>query len=374
MNRISLILLSAGNSTRFALPVKKQWLYQGEIPLWLHVARQFEAAYDFLEIIVTGHPEELGYMRSFADYTFVAGGASRQASLSNALAEAQGEWVMVSDIARCCLDRAMIERILHRCGEADCIVPALKAVDTVYEGDRPVDRERIRLIQTPQLSRTALLRTAISRGEEYTDESSAILAAGGKLLFVEGSRRARTLTHPQDLKALECLTPPASISFTGFGMDIHAFEGGKPMVLGGVPIDAPMGFKAHSDGDVAIHALIDALLGAAGMGDIGEHFPDSDPRWAGADSTRLLQAVLERIRECGLSPLHADLTIVAQVPRLGPYKEAIRRKLAHILGLMPARVNVKATTAEKMGFIGREEGIAVHAVATLGIYDWSQHV
>jgi 2-C-methyl-D-erythritol 4-phosphate cytidylyltransferase/2-C-methyl-D-erythritol 2,4-cyclodiphosphate synthase len=374
MKQISLILLAAGNSTRFALPVKKQWLYQGEMPLWLHVARQFEAAHDFLEIIVTGPPEELGYMRGFADYTFVEGGASRQASLSNALAEAQGEWVMVNDIARCCLDRAMLERILRRCGEADCIVPALKAIDTVYEGDRPVDRERIRLIQTPQLSRTALLRTAISRGEEYTDESSAIHAAGGKLLFVEGSQRARKLTHPQDLKALECLIPPASISFTGFGMDIHAFEGGKPMVLGGIPIDAPMGFKAHSDGDVAIHALIDALLGAAGMGDIGEHFPDSDPRWAGADSTRLLRAVLERIRGCGLSPLHADLTIVAQVPRLGPYKEAIRRKLAHILGLMPARVNVKATTAEKMGFIGREEGIAVHAVATLGIYDWSQHV
>jgi 2-C-methyl-D-erythritol 4-phosphate cytidylyltransferase/2-C-methyl-D-erythritol 2,4-cyclodiphosphate synthase len=374
MNRTSLILLAAGSSTRFALPVRKQWLYQGEIPLWFHVARAFEAVGNFREIIITGHPDELGYMRQFADYTFVPGGASRQASLLNALDAVQSEWVLVSDIARCCLDREMLQRVLSHCGEADCIAPALPAIDTVYEEDRPVDREKIRLIQTPQLSRSALLREALSRGQEFTDESSAVHAAGGRVLLVEGSAKARKLTYPQDLKHLECLIPPAAQTFTGFGMDIHAFEPGKAMVLGGVPIDAPMGFKAHSDGDVAIHALIDALLGAAGMGDIGEHFPDTDPRWAGADSTRLLQAVLERIRGCGLIPLHADLTLIAQVPRLGPYKEPIRRKLARMLGLMPARVNVKATTAEKMGFIGREEGVAVQATATLGIYDWSQKV
>ncbi|WP_292657079.1 bifunctional 2-C-methyl-D-erythritol 4-phosphate cytidylyltransferase/2-C-methyl-D-erythritol 2,4-cyclodiphosphate synthase [Nitratifractor sp.] len=372
MSKPSLILLAAGSSTRFGLPVKKQWLYQGEIPLWLLVARQYQEAFGFEEIIVTGHPDELAYMKQFADYTFVPGGSSRQASLANALKRVSREWVLVNDIARCCLDEAMVKRVLEKKGEADCIVPALQAVDTVYYENRPVERNAVRLIQTPQLSRTPILRKALDLEETFTDESSAIHAAGGRILFVEGSSRARKLTHPGDLHQLDCLIPPASRTLTGYGLDIHAFEAGKPMVLGGVPIDSPVGFKAHSDGDVAVHALIDALLGAAGMGDIGEHFPDTDPCWKGADSMELLEEVLSRIRSCGLVPLQADLTILAQVPKLGPYKTQIRQQLARTMGLLPARVNVKATTAEKMGFVGREEGVAVHAVATLGIYDWSK--
>jgi len=372
VGKISLILLAAGSSTRFGLPVKKQWLYQGEIPLWFHVARQYQEAFGFDDIIVTGHPDELAYMKQFADYTFVPGGASRQESLANALEQVHSEWVLVNDIARCCLDRALIRRVLEKKGEADCIVPALRAVDTVYYEDRPVDRAAVRLIQTPQLSRTAILREALATGGSFTDESSAIHAAGGRVLFVEGSQRARKLTHPEDLRQLDCLIPPAPRTLTGYGLDIHAFEAGKPMILGGVPIDSPVGFKAHSDGDVAVHALIDALLGAAGMGDIGEHFPDTDPRWKGADSMKLLDTVITRIRGCGLEPRQADLTILAQIPKLGPYKERIRQRLAQALNLLPARVNVKATTAEKMGFVGREEGITVHAVATLGIYDWSK--
>ena len=372
MGATSLILLAAGSSTRFGLPVKKQWLYQGEIPLWLYVTRQYQEAFGFDDIIVTGHPDELAYMKQFADYTFFPGGASRQESLANALEQVHSEWVLVNDIARCCLDRALIRRVLEKKGDADCIVPALRAVDTVYYEDRPVDRAAVRLIQTPQLSRTAILRKALETGESFTDESSAVHAAGGRVLFVEGSQRARKLTHPEDLRQLDCLIPPAPRTLTGYGLDIHAFEAGKPMILGGVTIDSPIGFKAHSDGDVAVHALIDALLGAAGMGDIGEHFPDTDPRWKGADSMKLLDTVITRIRGCGLEPRQADLTILAQVPKLGPYKERIRQRLAQALNLLPARVNVKATTAEQMGFVGREEGIAVHAVATLGIYDWSK--
>ncbi len=374
MSKISLILLAAGDSRRFAMPVKKQWLYQRDIPLWLHVAQAFEEIGEFQDIIITGHSDELEYMRRFADYSFIPGGASRQESLRNALAQVRSSWVLVSDIARCCLDREMIKRVLSHCEEADCIVPSLSAVDTVYEDNHPVNRERIRLIQTPQLSRSALLKEALEQKEEFSDESSAIHAIGGKILHVEGSVRARKLTYPQDLKYLECLKAPATQIFTGYGIDIHAFEDGKQMVLGGVFIDSPMGFKAHSDGDVAIHALIDALLGAAGMGDIGEHFPDSDPRWKDVQSTKLLKQVLEKIQGCGLVPLHADLTIIAQAPRLVPYKEQIRRRLAQMLALPPARVNVKATTAENMGFIGRKEGVAVQAVATLGIYDWSRKI
>ena len=368
---ITLILLAAGSSSRFDLPVKKQWLYQGDRPLWSRVAEAFDLTGNFARIIVTAEAGEREYMARFADYTFVTGGSSRQESLGNALNEVETPWVLVSDVARCCPDRTLLKRILARKGESECVVPALKAVDTVYYGNAPANRDEIRLIQTPQLSRTETLRRALKEAEEFTDESSAIHALGEKVLLVEGSERAHKLTRKEDLKRLDCLIPPSKERFTGFGLDIHAFEAGKEMKLGGVTIDAPMGFKAHSDGDVAIHALIDALLGAAGMGDIGEHFPDTDPRWRGADSMELLNAVLKRIRDVGLEPRHADLTILAQTPRLGSYKERIRRTLAAALGLPPVRVNIKATTAEKMGFVGRKEGVTVHAVATLGIYDWS---
>ena len=374
MKDITLVLLAAGSSSRFDLPVKKQWIYLEERPLWVHVAETFGRTAEFARILVTAEAGEREYMSRFAPYDFLPGGASRQESLANALREVETPWVLVSDIARCCIDEAMVRRILERKGEAACIAPALPAVDTVYVEGVPADRTQVRLIQTPQLSRTESLRRALENDEEFTDESSAIHALGEKVLLVEGSPQALKLTRREDLKRLECLTPPADRSFTGFGLDIHAFEAGKTMKLGGVPIDAPMGFKAHSDGDVAIHALIDALLGAAGMGDIGEHFPDSDPRWKGADSLELLDTILSRIRGCGLEPRHADLTILAQTPRLGGYKEAIRRRLAAALGLSPARVNVKATTAEKLGFVGRKEGVAVHAVATLGIYDWRKEL
>ncbi len=374
MKDITLVLLAAGSSSRFDLPVKKQWIYLEERPLWVHVAETFGRTAEFARILVTAEAGEREYMSRFAPYDFLPGGASRQESLANALREVETPWVLVSDIARCCIDEAMVRRILERKGEAACIAPALPAVDTVYVEGVPADRTQVRLIQTPQLSRTESLRRALENDEEFTDESSAIHALGEKVLLVEGSPQALKLTRREDLKRLECLTPPADRSFTGFGLDIHAFEAGKTMKLGGVVIDAPMGFKAHSDGDVAIHALIDALLGAAGMGDIGEHFPDSDPRWKGADSLELLDTILSRIRGCGLEPRHADLTILAQTPRLGGYKEAIRRRLAAALGLSPARVNVKATTAEKLGFVGRKEGVAVHAVATLGIYDWRKEL
>ncbi|WP_457607673.1 bifunctional 2-C-methyl-D-erythritol 4-phosphate cytidylyltransferase/2-C-methyl-D-erythritol 2,4-cyclodiphosphate synthase [Nitratifractor sp.] len=374
MRETSLILLAAGSSSRFGLPVRKQWLDQGGRPLWLRVAESFAKAAEFAEILVVGGANELEYMRLHApQFHYITGGASRQESLSNALKEVRSEYLLVSDIARCCLDRELLERVLSHRGEAACVVPAIRTVDTVYYGEEPVDREAIRLIQTPQLSRVEALKRAFELGE-FTDESSAIHALGESVLFVEGSAKAHKLTTPADLKRLECLEPPSSETFTGYGLDTHAFEEGKRMVLGGVKIDAPMGFRAHSDGDVAIHALIDALLGAAGMGDIGEHFPDRDPRWKGADSAKLLETVVARILGCGFEILHADLSILAETPRLSPYKAAIRRRLAGLLGLPLRRLNVKATTSEKMGFVGRKEGVTVHAVATLRPYDWRKHL
>ena len=372
MHDITLILLAAGQSSRFALPTKKQWLYQGDRPLWQKVTDDFTDAFDFASVIVVAGREELAYMRLFADHTFVAGGNSRQASLRNALAEVTTPYVLVNDIARCCLDTEMIRRVLDARDQAACIVPALPVNDTLYLDERPIDRDRARLIQTPQLSRTEILQRALESGEEFTDESSAIVALGEPIRFVDGSTRAHKLTRIDDLPRMACLQPPRPVQLTGYGLDIHPFEEGKEMKLCGITIDSPFGFKAHSDGDVAIHALIDALLGAAGLGDIGELFPDTDAAYAGADSAALLREVVTRVRAVGFALTGCDMTILAQTPRLLPYKEAMRTSIATLTGLPQHRVNLKATTAEKLGFVGRKEGVTVHAVATLEYYDWKK--
>ncbi|RUM44040.1 MAG: bifunctional 2-C-methyl-D-erythritol 4-phosphate cytidylyltransferase/2-C-methyl-D-erythritol 2,4-cyclodiphosphate synthase [Hydrogenimonas sp.] len=373
MSDLTLVLLAAGEATRFKKPVKKQWLRIGSDPLWLHVAKAFEKMGLFQEIIITSHPDELSYMQRFGHYTFVEGASTRQDSLRNALQYVKTPLVLVSDVARACVDIAICQRLLEGLKDADCAVPVLPVSDTVYYDGQPIDRSKVFRIQTPQLSRTETLQTALQSETLFTDESSAIYHYNGKVVFVEGDTALHKLTFAEDLKHLPCLKhPDTSLSFTGNGFDVHAFEESKPMVLGGVEIDAPFGFKAHSDGDVAIHALIDALLGAAGMGDIGELFPDTDATYAGADSKELLKRVVQKIHHVGFDIIHADITIMAQTPKLAPYKVAMAQTLANILDVPATRLNVKATTTERLGFVGRQEGVAVSATATLKYFDWTQ--
>jgi 2-C-methyl-D-erythritol 4-phosphate cytidylyltransferase/2-C-methyl-D-erythritol 2,4-cyclodiphosphate synthase len=374
LSDLTLILLAAGEATRFARPVKKQWLRIGTKPLWLHVAEKFTQMSRFEKIVVAGHADEIGHMRAISDLPllFVEGGASRQASLKNALFLVDTPLVMVSDIARPCVSDGICDELVAAIAQADCAVPTIPVTDTVYYKGAPVDRSEVLRIQTPQLSRTEKLLQALETGKEFTDESSAIAHIGGRIAFVGGDEALHKLTFKEDLSQLPCLEKPDTVStFTGSGFDVHAFEPNRRMVLGGVTIDVPYGFKAHSDGDVAIHALIDALMGAAGMGDIGEHFPDTDAKWAGADSAKLLRHIVHKIYHFGYDIVHADVTIMAQKPKISPYKEAIRRRLAELLSLPPERVNVKATTTERLGFVGREEGVAVQATATLRFFDWS---
>ncbi len=374
MSDLTLILLAAGDATRFRKGVKKQWLRVGSDPLWLYVAKRFDSMNLFSKIVVASHPDEIGYMKRFGEYTFTKGGDSRQESLSNALKEVKSPLVLVSDVARACVTKSVCQRLVESIGDADCAVLALKATDTVYYDGKPIDREKLLQIQTPQLSRTDKLIYAISESKEsFTDESSAIFRSGGKVVFTEGDPSLHKLTFASDIERLPCLKgmrPDRSLTFTGSGFDVHAFEKGKKMVLCGVEIDADYGFKAHSDGDVAIHALIDALLGAAGMGDIGEHFPDSDEMYAGADSAQLLANVVKKIRDCGYEIVQADITIMAQKPKLSPYKVQMAKRVALLLGVTSQMVNVKATTTEGLGFVGRKEGVAVSATTTLKFYDW----
>lgn len=368
----TLILLGAGSSTRFGINVKKQWLVTGESPLWLHVAEHFEKNADFDKIIIVSSATEIHYMKNFADYTYVEGGNSRQASLQNALEHVQSQYVLVSDIARCCVPEEMITRILAAKEKASCIVPTLKVADTLYLDNHPIDREKVQIIQTPQLSKAKLLKEALQTETLFTDDSSAISSLGEKVHFVEGSEQAHKLTTLADLQKVTCLQAPSNKTLTGFGIDIHPFEKDKQMFLCGVAIDVDYGFKAHSDGDVAIHALIDALLGAAGMGDIGELYPDTDASYAGADSTVLLSDTVKRIRSFGFDIGNVDLTIMAEAPKLLPYKDAMKRTLASLLEIRQNYVNIKATTAEKLGFVGRKEGVTVHAVANLTYINWKE--
>ncbi|MDD5405824.1 MAG: bifunctional 2-C-methyl-D-erythritol 4-phosphate cytidylyltransferase/2-C-methyl-D-erythritol 2,4-cyclodiphosphate synthase [Sulfurovaceae bacterium] len=364
MQDITLILLGAGNSTRFNAPVKKQWIYIKDDPLWLFVAKQFEK-YNFGDTIIVSSFDEIKYMKYFASYTYIEGGKTRQESLCNALSQVKTQFVLVSDVARCCIDHDMIGRILGAKGISDCIVPAIEIADTLYIDNKPADREKAKLIQTPQLSVTHLLKQALDSKQTFTDDSSAMASIGKNILFVEGSLSAHKLTTKNDLTKLPCLNHASDKTLIGFGLDIHPFEENKQMVLCGVKIDSLFGFKAHSDGDVAIHAIIDALLGAAGMGDIGELYPDTSSEYKNIDSALLLKDTVKKINSFGFKIEHIDITILAQIPKITPYKEKMRASLASLLGIQARHTNIKATTAEKLGFVGRNEGVTVHAVATL---------
>ncbi|DAB31048.1 MAG TPA: bifunctional 2-C-methyl-D-erythritol 4-phosphate cytidylyltransferase/2-C-methyl-D-erythritol 2,4-cyclodiphosphate synthase [Sulfurimonas sp. UBA12504] len=372
MSDLTLVLLAAGTSSRFGLQVKKQWLRIDHKPLWQFVAQRLEETNLFKKIIITSSKDDLAFMKHYAAYTFVEGAATRQGSLKNALAEVETEYILVNDIARACINEAFLETILSQKLSADCIVPYLKASDTIVYDDVTIDREKVKLIQTPQLSRTAILKQALQNDTEYTDESSAIVAHGGSRNFVLGDEAAHKITYIHDLKKLPCLSAPSLDLLSGNGFDVHAFDDGGEMFLGGVKIDSAFGFKAHSDGDVAIHALIDALLGAAGMGDIGMLFPDNDATYKGIDSKELLKSVVGKLINFGYCIINVDVTIAAEKPKLGAYKLEMRHTLASILQIDSSRVNIKATTTEKLGFIGRGEGVGVLANANLKYFDWTK--
>jgi len=369
---ITLVLLGAGSSSRFDCDVKKQWLRIGHEPLWQYVARKCVETKLFSKIIITSSSDDIAFMKSYDSFTFVEGSTTRQSSLNNALAEVHSEYVLVSDIARACISEEFLKKIISKKGEADSIVPYLKVSDTIVYEDETIDRDKVKRVQTPQLSRTSVLKKALDTDAEFTDESSAIVAIGGTREFILGEDQAQKITFLKDLQALSCLSPASSDILSGTGFDVHAFDDNTKMYLGGVEIESDFGFKAHSDGDVAIHALIDALLGAAGMGDIGDSFPDSSNEFKDIDSKILLQRVVKKIRNLGFVIVNVDLTIAAQTPKIGKYKLQMRKTLAEILECESSRVNIKATTTEKLGFIGRGEGVGVIANANLKYFDWTK--
>ena len=371
LSDVTLIVLCAGNSTRFEHKTKKQWIRIGNEPLWLNVTKRLASFSKFSKIIVASHENELNYMKNFTDdFTFVKGGDTRQQSILNCLEEVTTKYVMISDVARACIPQNVIETLLSEKENADCIVPVLNVTDTVVYETNTINRDNVKLIQTPQLSNTKILRNALDTTIEFTDESSAIKNINGTIKYIQGSVESKKLTLGNELNDLPCLKKPSKNFFTGTGLDIHAFEDTKEMFLGGIKLPYDFGFKAHSDGDVLIHSVIDALLGAIGAGDIGEFFPDTDEKYKGIDSKILLEHIITFLCNVGYEIVNIDLTIIAQKPKINPFKNEIKSSMAKLMHIDKQFINIKATTAEKMGFIGREEGIAVQSIATVKYYNW----
>lgn len=369
---ISLIVTAAGESNRFRDSkrlAKKQWLRVGKKPLWQFVADRLYSYYEFDKLLVTLNKKELHYARGAYEYEFVEGGESRSISVYNALQKVTSKFVLITDAARACVPKYVLSRLIEQKDSYDCIVPYLGVSDTTFYEDRYLKRDEIKLIQTPQLCRRDKLLEALEGGE-FSDESSAMYEASMSVGFVQGSCASKKLTSYHDLKELECLEPPTKEFFVGFGYDSHRFSSGEGVYLGGVFIPCGYSFLAHSDGDVLLHALIDALLGATGSGDIGELFPDSDEAYRGADSKVLLKKVVDFVIDIGYEITNIDLTVVTQKPKLKEYKEQIRASVASLLEIEKVYVNIKATTAEKMGHIGNEEGAEVKCVANLKFYNW----
>lgn len=370
---VTLIILCAGNSSRFEHKTKKQWLRIKDEPLWLNVTKRLKTFSSFDKVIVASSEKELNYMKNFTDdFIFVKGGDTRQQSILNCLEFVKTKYVMISDVARACIPRSVIESLLTEKENADCIVPILNVTDTVIYENQTINRDNVKLIQTPQLSNTQILKTALNTKIEFTDESSAIKNINGTIKYVQGSIDSKKLTLGNELDDLPCLKDPSNNFFTGTGFDIHAFEENKEMYLGGIKLPYDYGFKAHSDGDVLIHSVIDALLGACGAGDIGEFFPDTDEKYKGIDSKILLEEIVTFVNNVGYEIVNIDLTIIAQKPKINPFKNDIKNSMAKLLGLEKQFINIKATTAEKLGFIGRAEGVAVQSIATLKYYNWKQ--
>lgn len=371
MQDITLIILAAGSSTRFNKPIKKQWIRVDEEPLWLYVTNKIASYSSFHKIVVASHKDELEYMKNFSNnINFIEGGRTRQESIKNSLSQVDTKYVMISDMARVNIPKSIVKELIENKTKAHCIVPFINVSDTVVYKDKTINKDEIKLIQTPQLSLTSKLKESLKSNVIFTDDSSLIKSNNGTIKYIKGDIKSHKLTFQNDIKSIDNLKSSSKNIYTGIGLDTHAFEENIPMFLGGIKIDVPYGFKAHSDGDVLIHSLIDSLLGACGAGDIGEFFPDTSIKYKNISSTLLLEKIINFIYNIGYEINNIDITLIAQKPKLQKYKKSIKTNLAKIINIKPIFINIKATTSEELGFIGRSEGISVHSISSLRFYDW----
>ena len=390
MKNTTAIIPAGGSGQRMGLKQPKQFYELAGCPILVHTLRAFQDAACINEIIVVAPADYLDEVQVMvATYGLdrvsqvVVGGMTRQDSVRagvNAVA-ADTEYVAVHDGARPFVAPELIEACVARAqetGAALAAVPVRDTLKTVADEDlvvNTVDRSVLWQAQTPQVVRLDLLREAYrvidADGFVGTDEASLLEHIHIPVRVVEGSERNFKITRPEDLRIAEALLMTDSreshenVPRVGHGYDAHRLVADRLLVLGGVTIPHPFGLLGHSDADVLTHALCDAILGAIGEGDIGGHFPDTDPQYKGADSLKLLARVVEIASEKGYQLGNADITVIAQKPKLATHFPAMREKLAKVCGVSEAMINLKGTTTEKMGFAGREEGIAAHAMVSM---------
>lgn len=392
------IIPAAGAGSRFGGHLPKQFIEIAGAPIIIHTLRKFDACEEIDVIVVALQPDEISsFDRQLKHYglrkpvKLVSGGAERCDSILNALAAAaewQPELVAVHDAVRPFVTSEQIGQVLRRASETGAAILALPASDTIKEVEagliqRTIDRRRIWCAQTPQAFRYDLLLKANAAARAgglpsamTTDDSLLVERLGAPVAVVEGSVNNLKITTPEDLTLAERLfermgdtdsrhqTPDSRLRI-GFGNDIHRLVEGRRLILGGVEIPFEKGLLGHSDGDALSHAITDALLGAAGFGDIGTYFSDQDPRWKDADSFVFLRHVSDLIADRGYWIANLDATILAEKPKMAPHLPAMRAKLAEAMKLDQANINLKAKTNEGLDAIGRGEAIAAQAVVML---------
>lgn len=391
MARIAVIIVAAGRGHRFGGEMPKQYLEVHQQPLVRHAVRAFldHPAIDLVLPVI--HPDDAEILANALDglnyLEPVAGGAARQDSVRNgleALASSAPDYVLVHDAARPMVAPALIDRVLEALKDTPGVIPGIAVVDTLKRADDAgiitdtVSRDGLWRAQTPQGFKYADLLAAHRSviGQELTDDAAVMEASGHRIAVVLGDENNIKVTTPDDLTRMEEIMsddsaktkPVRSPSFRiGSGYDVHKLGPGDHVTLCGVEIASERALIGHSDADVALHAVTDAVFGAIADGDIGSHFPPTDSKWRGASSDQFLTYACERMRERGFELSNIDLTIICEKPKIGPHRDAMRTRLAKIAQIDVSCVSVKATTTERLGFTGRGEGIAAEAVIIIEI-------
>ena len=365
------IVVAAGKGLRAGQPLPKQFARWRGKPVVRHsLETLLDAGASPLIVVIPENGEDLlqDALKDLSEFEMVTGGETRQQSVARGLeAIGSADRVLIHDAARPDLPREVIERLLESLEDTSGAIPVLPLADSLALDEKGVmagtaPREKLRRVQTPQAFRfdDVLAAHRTWKGNpDAGDDAQVLRAAGGTVALVPGDERLAKLTYAEDF-----VTEQPAIR-TGMGFDVHKLAAGEELWLGGVRIEHDKGLAGHSDADVALHAIVDALLGAIGDGDIGTHFPPSDRQWKGASSDRFLAHAARLVGEAGYSVGNVDLTIICEEPKIGPHRPAMRQRIAGLLGVDIDRISVKATTTERLGFTGRGEGIAAQAIATV---------
>jgi 2-C-methyl-D-erythritol 4-phosphate cytidylyltransferase/2-C-methyl-D-erythritol 2,4-cyclodiphosphate synthase len=380
MDRTAALIVAAGRGVRAGGALPKQFAMLGGVAVIARAVDAFAGIPVFV-VIAEGQRALLdAALNGRAVAGVIVGGAERQDSVRAGLAAVVGtaERVLIHDAARPLLPRAVIDRLVLALDESEGAVPVLPVADSVarlsttletsgdFLGDA-VDRTGLFRVQTPQAFRLDAIMASheLWSGPPATDDAQVARAAGFTVAMVAGDPALDKITHTEDFARAEALLARSMVSRSAMGFDVHRLESGEELWLAGVLIPHTHGLSGHSDADVALHAVTDALLGTISEGDIGSHFPPSDPQWRGVSSDRFVTHARDLILAKGGRIDHIDLTLICEAPKIGPHREAMRLRLAEMLRLRPSQISIKATTTERLGFAGRGEGIAAQAIATV---------